>query len=92
MRGVFHIGRYGGIADPSGDATLLDGVTRDGEAAGCPIRRPEAVMAWKYRKLLANVGNVLQALLGDTTGAEDLQEAVGAEARDSPCCRRPDRR
>jgi 2-dehydropantoate 2-reductase len=31
--------------------------------------------------VLANVGNVLQALLGDTTGAEDLQEAVEAEAR-----------
>ena len=38
-------------------------------------------MAWKHRKLLPNVGNVLQALLGDTTGAEDLQEAVGVEAR-----------
>jgi 2-dehydropantoate 2-reductase len=81
LRGVFHIGRYGGTADPAGDAALLEHASRDWEAAGCPIRRPEAVVAWKYRKLLANVGNVLQALLGDTKGAEDLREAVEAEAR-----------
>ena len=32
-------------------------------------------------QLLANIGNVLQALLGGITGPEDLQEAVEAEAR-----------
>jgi 2-dehydropantoate 2-reductase len=81
LRGVFHIGRYGVSSDPADDARLLDNVSRDWEAAGCVIRRPEAVMEWKYRKLLANIGNALQALLGDTTGAEDVQRAAEVEAR-----------
>ena len=53
----------------------------DWDAAGCMIRRPDSVMEWKYRKLLANLPNVLQALLGDTSGAEEVQRAAEAEAR-----------
>jgi len=81
LRGVFHVGRHGGAAASSGDAALLDGVSRDWGAVGCLIRRPDAVMAWKYRKLLANLGNVLQALLGDTSGAGDVARAAETEAR-----------
>jgi 2-dehydropantoate 2-reductase len=81
LRGVFHVGRYGVAADPREDTALLDGVERDWGAAGCVVRRPAAVMDWKYRKLLANVGNVLQALLGDVPGAEDIARDVEAEAR-----------
>ena len=81
LRGVFHVGRYGGVTHQAADASLLDDLARDWGAAGCVVRRPDAVMAWKYRKLLANVGNVLQALLGDTSGAEDIAEAAEAEAR-----------
>lgn len=81
LRGVFHLGRYGVSTDPSEDTALLDHVERDWATAGCLVRRPAAVMEWKYRKLLANVGNVLQALLGDTSGAEDIAQAAEAEAR-----------
>lgn len=81
LRGIFHTGRYGPSPGPSGDAQLLDGLSRDWDAAGCVITRPEAVMEWKYRKLLTNLGNVLQALLGDTSGADDVHHAAEAEAR-----------
>jgi 2-dehydropantoate 2-reductase len=81
-RGVFHVGRYGASPDPAADARLLDAIGRDWDPAGCRVVPTGAVMAWKYRKLLANVGNVLQALLGDTTGAEDLAGAVEREARE----------
>jgi 2-dehydropantoate 2-reductase len=81
LRGVFHIGRYGASGDPDGDARLLDELSRDWEPAGCAITRPPAVMEWKYRKLLTNLGNVLQALLGDASEADDVRKAAEAEAR-----------
>ena len=81
LRGVFHVGRYGGSADPSGDGRLLDELSGEWGAAGCLVERPAAVMEWKYRKLLTNLGNVLQALRGDTAGVEDVERAADAEAR-----------
>lgn len=81
LRGIFHIGRYGAAPDPSADTGLLAGLRRDWEAADFRVVQPEDVMSWKYRKLLANIGNVLQALLGDTSGAEDVAEAADSEAR-----------
>lgn len=81
LRGVFHIGRYGASGDPDGDARLLDGLSRDWVPAGCAVTRPPAVMEWKYRKLLTNLGNVLQALLGDASEADDVGKAAEAEAR-----------
>jgi 2-dehydropantoate 2-reductase len=85
LRGVFHVGRYGISSESSDDARLLDRLSRDWNAAGCVIRRPDSVMEWKYRKLLSNLGNVLQALLGDTSGAEDVQRAAESEARTILC-------
>jgi 2-dehydropantoate 2-reductase len=81
LRGVFHAGRFGATADPAGDARVLDDLARDWEPAGCLVRRPDAVMEWKYRKLLANLGNVLEALLGDASGAKDVRRAAVAEGR-----------
>jgi 2-dehydropantoate 2-reductase len=81
-RGVFHLGRYGVPDDPDGDARLLAGLARDWGAAGCRVVHPPEVMAWKYRKLLANLGNALQALLDDASDAADLRQAVEDEGRD----------
>ncbi len=81
-RGVFHVGRYGASPDPSADAELLNRFGKDWEAAGCQIMLPERVMPWKYRKLITNLGNSLQALLGDGGKAADLRAAVDAEARE----------
>lgn len=80
-RGVFHIGRYGASADPDDDATVLAAVSRDWEAAEFRIVCPTAVMDWKYRKLISNLSNVFQALLGDTSQATELKAAAEAEAR-----------
>lgn len=79
-RGVFHVGRYPRSDDP-GDADLFRRLSDDWGAAGIQITTPEAVMDWKYRKLISNLGNVLQALLGDGGAASDLREAVETEAR-----------
>jgi 2-dehydropantoate 2-reductase len=81
-RGIFHVGRYGVSPDPSGDAALLERVRGDWDDAGCRIVPAGDIMEWKYRKLLTNLANVLQALLGDTTGAGDIARAADAEARE----------
>lgn len=81
LRGIFHIGRYGVSADSSADVGLLATVQTAWATAGCRVVTPDDVMAWKYRKLIGNLGNAFQALLGDTTGAEDLVEGARAEGR-----------
>lgn len=81
-RGVFHIGRYGLSPDPNADARLLAAIGEEWAAADFQVFRPDDVMRWKYRKLLANLGNVLQALLGDTTGADDVRRATENECRE----------
>jgi 2-dehydropantoate 2-reductase len=82
LRGVFHVGRYGSSPEPDADAKLLDSFARDWDDAGCRVTTPDAVMEWKYRKLLSNLGNVFQALLGDAEGADDLRESADREARE----------
>ncbi|GAA4840946.1 2-dehydropantoate 2-reductase N-terminal domain-containing protein [Actinomycetospora corticicola] len=82
LRGVFHLGRYGHSPDPAADSSLLASIATDWEPAGCLVRPTDAVMGWKYRKLIANTGNALEALLGDTTGAEDITTAARAEAEE----------
>ena len=84
LRGVFHVGRYGlpsELSTESDDVRLLHSLSGDWDAAGCMIRRPDSVMQWKYQKLLSNLPNVLQALLGDTSGAEEVKRKAEAEAR-----------
>lgn len=82
VRGIFHVGRYGVSPDPAGDEELLDRIGKDWDSAGCRIARPDRVMPWKYRKLISNLGNALQALLGDGARAADLRDAVDTEARE----------
>jgi len=81
LRGVFHIGRFGQPSDQAADAALLKTVQTDWLAAGCKVVLPDDVMAWKYRKLIGNLGNAFQALLGANGGADELVEAARAEAR-----------
>ncbi|SDS42740.1 ketopantoate reductase family protein [Microlunatus soli] len=86
QRGVFHLGRYPTLPadDPDrreADARWLSGLAADWDAAGCHVTTPDAVMDWKYRKLLSNLGNVFDALLADPGEAGDLRRAAEAEAR-----------
>jgi 2-dehydropantoate 2-reductase len=82
LRGVFHIGPYPKTTDPRRDAGLLTPVISDWRAAGFRITTPASVMPWKYCKLLTNLGNAVMALLGDTSDADDIKQAVDAEARE----------
>jgi 2-dehydropantoate 2-reductase len=69
--GMLHLGRY-----PSGSDDTSHAIAADLTAAGfvAPVR--DDVLRWKYGKLLANLGNGLQALLG-----ADVPEPLAARVR-----------
>ncbi|WP_410809836.1 ketopantoate reductase family protein [Micromonospora sp. 067-2] len=71
--GMLHLGRYPAGADGT-DRAVADDLTAAGFVA--PIRTD--VLRWKYGKLLNNLGNGLQALLGQDI-PEALTERVRAE-------------
>lgn len=82
LSGVFIVGRYGIVGRyrrPAGsaqaDTDLLESVRTDWQAAGFGIHVVDDVMAWKHRKLLANLGNAVQALLG-SEGGDELRTAA----------------
>jgi 2-dehydropantoate 2-reductase len=67
--GVLTVGRY-----PAGSDPLVDAICADLEGAGIGGVPSTAVMRWKYAKLLANLGNALEAVVGpiEGDGALDL--------------------
>jgi 2-dehydropantoate 2-reductase len=75
--GVFHVGRV-----PAGPADeVLERLDDDWTAARMRVALPDDVMRWKYRKLLSNLGNAFQALLGRPPGMGRLVRAAEAEGR-----------
>ncbi len=78
LRGTFHLGTVPADRDES---VLLDGIERDWTAAGFRIVRPDDVMPWKYRKLVSNIGNAFQALVGANGSTGALVAAAQDEAR-----------
>jgi 2-dehydropantoate 2-reductase len=62
--GMLHLGRFPGGIDPTAEA-----IATDLSAAGFVTRVRADPMRWKYGKLLANLGNGVQALLGSGSGA-----------------------
>jgi 2-dehydropantoate 2-reductase len=79
--GVFHIGRVPVAVADEADARFLDQVFSDWTPARLTTVLPGNVMAWKYRKLLSNVGNAIQALLGRQPGSGQLVRAAEVEGR-----------
>ena len=86
VSGAFVMGRYGaalGETDASADAALLEAIRADWERASFRVYVVDDVMPWKYRKLLGNLGNSIQALLGTAaqSGGADVSELY-ARTRD----------
>lgn len=79
MSGVLHIGRVP-IALATGDDQTLRQVSADWTAARFTVHCPNDVMAWKYRKLISNLGNVFEALVGRTKDIRPMLEAAEREA------------
>jgi 2-dehydropantoate 2-reductase len=78
--GTFIVGRY--AARPSeSDRELLRVLEADWTLSSFRIHLADDVMRWKYRKLLSNLGNALQALVGpDAAELRGLHERLETEA------------
>jgi 2-dehydropantoate 2-reductase len=75
--GMLHLG-----AVPTGvGEDVLSTVAADLVAANFDAPRPDDVMAWKYRKLISNLGNVFQALVADHGDWRPLVDQAEREAR-----------
>lgn len=79
--GMLHLGRVPGPALPE-DQELLAQIAADWDAAGFDVPLPDDVMPWKYRKLLSNLGNVFQALVGQNGSTRVMVAAADTEARE----------
>jgi 2-dehydropantoate 2-reductase len=78
VHGVLDIGRA-----PEGSDATAAAIAADLSASGFASRALEDVMAWKRAKLLRNLWNALDALLGDAAGAaDDLRTRAMTEALD----------
>jgi 2-dehydropantoate 2-reductase len=80
VSGTFIVGRIGTEADAA-DHTLLETVAADLEAATFTVHVVEDVMRWKYNKLLSNLANGLQAILGVGEDFGDLVSRLRVEAQ-----------
>lgn len=75
LLGALYIGRY-----PEGVDDLAARIATDFEAAGFRGRAVPDVMRWKHNKLLANLGNALDAASGPAARESDLAGRARAEA------------
>jgi 2-dehydropantoate 2-reductase len=78
--GVFHVGRYPAQLTDDTDRRLLAELRRDWQASLLTVPLPDDVMAWKYRKLISNIANIVEGLVG-TQIDEELVSAAVDEAR-----------
>lgn len=74
--GMLHVGRY-----PQGVDDLAEQIAADLGKHGLVGRTSPDVMRWKYGKLLGNLANAVEALVGHVPGMSDLAELARAEAR-----------
>jgi len=77
VHGVVDVGRV-----PHGSDDLADAIAADLTAAGFASRAVEQIMEWKRAKLLRNLANALDALLGGLDEHTELEERAQAEARE----------
>lgn len=83
-RGIFHVGAVHTPSDAAAttrDEALLAQLQTDWTAAECQVLPTDQVTAWKYRKLISNMGNAIQALVGENGDIDAVRDAIDAEAR-----------
>jgi 2-dehydropantoate 2-reductase len=72
--GILDVGRFCGDSDAPAE-TFASDLT----AAGFGSQVTDAIMRWKYAKLLGNLGNALDAACGANTDAPDITSALRRE-------------
>jgi 2-dehydropantoate 2-reductase len=75
LSGILDVGRY-----PRGTDNVAEQVARDLDSSGFSSRADAAIMRMKYRKLVMNLGNALDALCGRNERAADLYRQARREA------------
>jgi 2-dehydropantoate 2-reductase len=78
ITGVLHAGRYPGGVDP-----LIEQVCADISASTMLAEPDPAVMRLKYTKLLANLGNAIQVVCGESWGSETSRALMAAMRREA---------
>jgi 2-dehydropantoate 2-reductase len=76
--GTFIVGRYASAPDAR-DRALLERVAADWTASTFSVRLVDDVMRWKYEKLLTNLANALQALVGADADFGPIADRLWAE-------------
>jgi 2-dehydropantoate 2-reductase len=79
--GTFIIGSYERPADAA-DRALLATVSADWTASTFSIKVVDDVMRWKYTKLLSNLANGVEALVGLDEDISEIVDRLQAEAED----------
>ena len=80
ISGVFQVGRFPADTRDDADVRMLEQLRTDWTTASFKIVLPEDVMEWKYNKLLHNIGNAFQALVGQNGEFAPLVKQAEAEA------------
>ncbi|MEE4546045.1 2-dehydropantoate 2-reductase N-terminal domain-containing protein [Streptomyces sp. V4-01] len=75
LTGILHLGRV-----PAGSDATVRRIAADLEASGFAAPVSDQVMAWKYAKLLSNLGNAVEAVCGPATDSGTRGE-LAARAR-----------
>jgi 2-dehydropantoate 2-reductase len=73
--GILDLGRY-----PHGADTMAARIAADLSASGFESRAVDDVMPWKYRKLMLNLSNVVEAVCGRAATTSEIVVRARAEA------------
>jgi len=76
LSGLLHVGRY-----PQGTDETIERIAAELAASRLLAPVDPDVMRWKYGKLLANLGNAIEAVCGLGDGGDELRRRVRAEGR-----------
>ena len=76
ITGILDLGRY-----PSGTDRVADDIAAVLEASTFSARSDQAIMRWKYAKLLTNLANALEAAAGRDARAGELRAPARAEGK-----------